>query len=53
MPIVLRHVVGAESTADYAMSRDIAPAVTFGHGVIDAADISEAMSALQRGLKKM
>jgi GntR family transcriptional regulator/MocR family aminotransferase len=53
MPIVLRHVVGAESTADYAMSRDIAPAVTFGYGVIDAADISEAMSALQRGLKKM
>jgi GntR family transcriptional regulator/MocR family aminotransferase len=51
MPTVLRFAAGAESTADYAMSRGIAPAVTFGYGVIDAADIAAALAALRRALE--
>ncbi|WP_426702759.1 PLP-dependent aminotransferase family protein [Rhodanobacter sp. Col0626] len=50
MPTVLRFAIGAESTADYAMTRDIEPAVTFGYGVIDAADISAALSDLRQAL---
>ncbi|WP_426689194.1 PLP-dependent aminotransferase family protein [Rhodanobacter ginsengiterrae] len=53
MPVVLRHAPGAESIADYAMTRNIAPAVTFGYGVIDAADIAAAVSRLRKALKKL
>lgn len=52
MPAVLRAAAGAESTADYAMTRDIEPAVTFGYGVIDAEDISAALAGLRKSLGK-
>jgi GntR family transcriptional regulator/MocR family aminotransferase len=53
MPVVLRAAAGAEATADYAMTRDVEPAVTFGYGVIDAADISAALAGLRRSLRKL
>ncbi|KQZ74655.1 GntR family transcriptional regulator [Rhodanobacter sp. Root561] len=53
MPVVLRAATGAEATADYAMTRDVEPAVTFGYGVIDAADISAALAGLRRSLRKL
>lgn len=52
MPTILRHAAGAESTADYAMTRDIEPAVTFGYGVIDAGDIAAALRDMRRALQK-
>jgi GntR family transcriptional regulator/MocR family aminotransferase len=52
MPIVLRFAPGAESTADYAMTRDIEPAVTFGYGVIDAGEIAVALGKMRRALEK-
>jgi GntR family transcriptional regulator/MocR family aminotransferase len=52
MPAVLRGAPGAESTADYAMTRDIEPAVTFGYGVIDAGEITAAMKKLRRILEE-
>jgi len=53
MPTVLRFAAGAESTADYAMSRAIVPAVAFGYGVIDAADIAVALADLRRALERL
>ena len=53
MPVVLRAAAGAEATAEYAMTRNIEPAVTFGYGVIDAADISAALAGLRRSLRKL
>lgn len=53
MPTVLRHAVGAESTADYAMTREIEPAVTFGYGVMDATDIPAALIHLRTALKTL
>jgi GntR family transcriptional regulator/MocR family aminotransferase len=50
MPTVLRFAPGAESTADYAMTCDIEPAVTFGYGVIDAAEITVALKKLRAAL---
>lgn len=50
MPTILRHAVGAESTADYAMTRDIEPAVAFGYGVIDTHAITKALTQLRRAL---
>jgi GntR family transcriptional regulator/MocR family aminotransferase len=50
MPTILRHAPGAESTADYAMTRGIAPAVTFGYGVIDPHAITKALTLLRRAL---
>lgn len=52
LPEALRFAAGAESTADYAMTREIEPAVTFGYGVIDAPDIKTALAELGRALKK-
>lgn len=52
MPTVLLCAPGAESTADYAMTRGIEPAVTFGYGVIDAREIAVAMAKLRRALEK-
>lgn len=52
MPTVLRFAPGAESTADYAMTLGIEPAVTFGYGVIDAGDIAAAMKDMRRALGK-
>jgi len=50
MPIILRHAVGAESTASYAMTRTIEPAVTFGYGVIDPHAITRTFAQLRRAL---
>jgi GntR family transcriptional regulator/MocR family aminotransferase len=50
MPTILRHAPGAESTADYAVTREVAPAVTFGYGVIDPHAITEAFAQLRRAL---
>jgi GntR family transcriptional regulator / MocR family aminotransferase len=50
LPTILRHAPGAESTADYAMTRAIAPAVTFGYGVIDPQAITKALTLLRRAL---
>jgi GntR family transcriptional regulator/MocR family aminotransferase len=52
MPTILRHAAGAESTADYAMTRGIEPAVTFGYGVIDAGDITAALQSIRRALER-
>jgi GntR family transcriptional regulator / MocR family aminotransferase len=52
MPTVLRFAPGAESTVDYAMTREIEPAVTFGYGVIDAGEIIAALIDLRRALEK-
>jgi GntR family transcriptional regulator/MocR family aminotransferase len=52
MPKALRFAAGAESTADYAMTREIEPAVTFGYGVIDAGEITAALIDLRRALEK-
>mgnify|MGYP001550562041 CR=1 FL=1 len=52
MPKLLRFAAGAESTADYAMTRDIEPAVTFGYGVIDVGEISAALVELRRALEE-
>lgn len=52
VPTVLRFAAGAESTADYAMTRDIAPAVAFGYGVIDADEITATLFDLRRALDK-
>jgi len=52
MPTILRCAAGAESTADYAMTRDVEPAVTFGYGVIDAGDIAVALRDMRRALQK-
>ena len=52
MPVVLRFAPGAESTADYAMTRDIEPVVTFGYGVIDAGEIAVALGRMRRALEK-
>lgn len=52
LPTVLRFAPGAESTADYAMTNDIAPAVTFGYGVIDAHAIAAALKEMRRALEK-
>ena len=52
MPLVLRCAVGAESTADYAMTRAIEPAVTFGYGVIDAQEIAAALASLRQALQR-
>jgi GntR family transcriptional regulator/MocR family aminotransferase len=53
MPTILRFAAGAESTADYAMTHDVEPAVTFGYGMIDATDISAALTGLRRSLGKL
>ncbi len=52
MPTILRFAAGTESTADYAMTRGIEPAVTFGYGVIDAAEIAAALGKTRRALEK-
>jgi GntR family transcriptional regulator/MocR family aminotransferase len=52
MPTILRFAAGAESTADYAMTRGIEPAVTFGYGVIDAGEIAAALGKMRRALEK-
>lgn len=52
IPKLLRFAVGAESTADYKMTRDIEPAVTFGYEVIDAREISAALLKLRRALEE-
>jgi GntR family transcriptional regulator/MocR family aminotransferase len=53
MPIVLRIAAGAESTADYAMTREIEAAVTFGYGVIDADGITTALNSVRLALGKV
>jgi GntR family transcriptional regulator/MocR family aminotransferase len=53
MPIVLRIAAGAESTADYAMTREIEAAVTFGYGVIDADGITTALKSVRLALGKV
>lgn len=52
MPILLRCAPGAESTADYAMTRHVEPAVTFGYGMIDAVEIAAALKGMRRMLEK-
>ena len=51
MPVVLRHAPGAESIADYAMTRRVEPAVTFGYGVIDEAEIAASLARMRRALR--
>jgi GntR family transcriptional regulator/MocR family aminotransferase len=53
LPVVLRHAPGAESTADYAMTHRVEPAVTFGYGVIDTAEIAAALARMRRALRKV
>jgi GntR family transcriptional regulator/MocR family aminotransferase len=53
MPIVLHFAVGAESTADYAMTRQIEAAVAFGYGVIDVKEISVALTRLRKALRSL
>jgi GntR family transcriptional regulator/MocR family aminotransferase len=53
MPEVLRHAPGAEAIADYAMTRRVEPAVTFGYGVIDAAEIATALLRMRRALRRV
>ena len=43
---------GAQSTADYSTSPPKRPALAFGYGVIDAADIPAALSRLRRALER-
>ena len=43
---------GAQSTADYSTSTPKRPALAFGYGVIDAADIPGALSRLRRALER-
>jgi len=50
LPMVLRHMPGAESTANYAMTREVVPAVAFGYGVIDVKDIVAAVADTRRAL---
>ena len=52
MSKVLRFATDAESTADYTTTREIEPAVTFGYGVLDVAEITTALIALRRALEK-
>jgi GntR family transcriptional regulator/MocR family aminotransferase len=51
MPTILCFAAGVESTADYAMTHGIEPAVTFGYGVIDAGEIAAALRKLRTALK--
>jgi GntR family transcriptional regulator/MocR family aminotransferase len=46
-----RFLPGAESTANYAMTREIEPALAFGYGVIDAAEIAAALGKMRRALQ--
>lgn len=47
-----QHTPGAQSTAEYAMDTDAPPlGITFGYGVIDAADITPALRRLRRALQ--
>ncbi len=50
MPVILREAVGAESTADYAMTGDVEPAVVFGYGTADAETIRVMLARLRRCL---
>lgn len=52
LPMVLRAAPGAESTADYAMTGDVVPAITFGYGVIDAPEIVAALKSMRVALEK-
>jgi GntR family transcriptional regulator/MocR family aminotransferase len=47
-----RHTPGAQSTAEYSTSPLERPALAFGYGVIDAADIRPALSGLRRALER-
>jgi GntR family transcriptional regulator/MocR family aminotransferase len=47
-----RHTPGAQSTAEYSTSPPVRPALAFGYGVIDAADIPPALSRLRRALER-
>jgi GntR family transcriptional regulator/MocR family aminotransferase len=46
-----RFLPGAESTANYAMTREIEPALAFGYGVIDAGEIAAALGKMRRALQ--
>jgi GntR family transcriptional regulator/MocR family aminotransferase len=46
-----RCLPGVESTADYAMTRGIEPALAFGYGVIDASEIAVALRRMRRALR--
>lgn len=48
-----RHMPGAQSIAEYAMHAPEQPAITFGYGVIDAAEIRPATRAFARDLARM
>ncbi len=47
-----RHAPGAQSTAEYSMTPPDRPALAFGYGVIDAGDITMALSRLRRALEE-
>jgi GntR family transcriptional regulator/MocR family aminotransferase len=46
------HTPGAVPLTNYAVSRDVAPGIVFGYGVIDAGEIGPAMLKLRRALEK-
>ena len=48
-----RHMPGAQSIAEYAMHAPAQPAITFGYGVIDAAEIRPATRAFARDLARI
>ena len=50
--LMREHAPGAQSIAEYAMAPLAAPAVVFGYGVIDAAEITTRLAALRRALEK-
>ena len=42
---------GAQSTAEYSMTRPARPALAFGYGVIDAEEIPKALARLRRAIE--
>jgi GntR family transcriptional regulator/MocR family aminotransferase len=53
MALVREHTPGAQSTAEYAMATPKVPAIAFGYGVIDAAEIRTRFRALGRALRQL
>jgi len=47
------HTPGAQSISEYAISRMERPALSFGYGVIDAAQITEALANLRAALERL
>jgi len=48
-----RHLPGAQSIADYALSPPAQPAITFGYGIVDAEEISAALGRFRASLESL